>query len=251
MAKVPAKRRGITLAPQSDAQDYPDLFADPSEALAEGPAADSEPSARPAAKPARRRRSTGTAKSVPEVPAAVLEQLSELERLNLELAERFRRQDERMEAQNRLLAQQREQIARQTRRLESLESVRGNSGRLGMLLMVLSLVSVGALVYHTWPQVQGLADDWNRISAGAERLAPELQALRGQLYGMGEEVAGMGVTVGSLRSDLSGVQSELGTLRERVAATPAALPSRASQGVARNTGTLATPYPVRYPGRPW
>jgi hypothetical protein len=239
MAKAPAKRRGISLSPHTDAQDFPDLFASP----------------RPADSPAAGSGDALSAESRaddPEVGAGQLvEQLAELRRISLELDARWRRQTDQARQQVRILEEQREQIIRQTGRLESLEQMRRRSGRLGFLLMLLSVVSVGALAYHTWPQIQGAADDWKRLSAGAVQLAPELEAMHAHLDGVRSELSEMGGAVSSLKVDVAGVRADLGTLREQLAAAPEAPTNAGHRGIARNATTMTGPYRNRYPGMPW
>lgn len=222
MAKTPAKRRGISLAPYGDPEDFPDLFAGTQpHTTSHGPAEPPEPT-----------------ESRPDDPAgcssAPPQQLAELRRISAELDASWRCQTDQLRQQVRLL-----------------EERRPASGRVGFLLGVLSLASVGALSYHAWPQIQGMAGDWNRLSAGAAQMAPEMVAMRTHLDGVRSELSGIGGTIRSLQSDLSAVRADLGTLPERVAAAPAALTNHGHRGIARNATSLTNPYRTRHPGMPW
>lgn len=239
MAKAPAKRRGITLASHADAQDFPDLFAGP------------RPTDSPATGSGEPTAAESRADDSGVGSGELLEQLAELRRISTELDNRWRRQTDQMRQQVRMLEEQREQIIRQTGRLESLEQMRRTSGRVGFLLVLLSLVSVSALTYHTWPRIQGVAGDWERLSAGAARLAPDIDAMRADLSGLRSGVGEMGGSIGSLQADVAGVRADLATLRERVAAVPEALTDTGQRVMPRNAMTMTNPYRSRYPGRPW
>jgi hypothetical protein len=222
MARTPAKRRGISLAPNADPEGLADLFAG-----ARAPAASPGPAQPPESTESRDADPGGGT-------AALRQEIAELRRLSSELDAGWRRQTDQMRQQVR-----------------TLEERRRASGRVGFLLGVLSLASVGALAYHAWPQVQGVAGDWKRLSAGAAQMAPELMAMRSHLDGVQSELSEIGGAIQSLQSDLSGVRADLGTLPERVAAAPAALTSPGHPGIARNATSLTNRYRTRYPGMPW
>ena len=171
MANPPSKRRGISLDPRVDSAVSPDLLSQPAPPLPPR-SEQARPTVRAAAKESE-------LESEPEPdPTIVAEQVSALRHANADLLLRWRRQSEQLQRQLELLEQQRDQIAMQTHQLHALERGRKTSGRIGVLLVVLATVGAGALGFRHWPRLQGLAGDWNRISAGTSRLAPGVDSPR-------------------------------------------------------------------------
>jgi prefoldin subunit 5 len=248
MAKPPSKRRGITLGPRADsaaALDRLSIQPAPSISLA----------------PDQTRPDPETADGDPEVAAeSMSEQVVELRRMNADLDSRWRRQAEQLQTQLQQLEQQRDQIARQARQLHALEQTRQTSGRLGVLLGLLALAGAAALGFHTWPRLQDVAADLNRMSTGVAQLAPQLQALGRQVTALTSDMGQMGSSAASLREDVSSVRSDLGSLRQAVNASSegkgavqadAGGKRRAAYTVPRNATTMSNPYRGMRPMMPW
>ena len=241
MAKAPNTRRGITLGPRAESAAALDLL-----------------SAQPAASTSLASDQTRhAADPIGATPETLPDRLVELDRLNADLDRRWRSQAEQLQEQSRQLEQQRDEIALQTRQLHTLEQRRKRSGRLGVLLALLAISGVGALGFHTWPQVQHLAGHLNRVSTGAGQATPELLAVRGQLTSLTSELGQMGSAMTSLRENVSGVRSDLGTLRQTVDTLPVrsgvvqANAHGAARPSPRSATTMANPYRGMRPMMPW
>ena len=238
MAKAPNTRRGITLGPRAESAAALDLL-----------------NAQPAASISLP--SDQTHHPAGATPEILPNRLIELDRMNADLDRRWRSQAEQLQEQSRQLEQQRDQITLQTRQLQALEQRRQRSGRLGILLALLVISGVGALGFHTWPQVQHLAGHLNRVSMGADQAAPELLAVRGQLTSLTSELGQMGSAMTSLQEDVSGVRSDLGALRQSVDTLPArsgtvqANAHGAAHPSPGNATTMANPYRGMRPMMPW
>jgi len=223
MATPPTKRRGISLDPRVDTAVSPDLL-----------------SGQP----------TPTTGAAAGEPAAIADQLEALHRTNADLQSRWQRQSEQLEQQLGLLEQQRDQIALQTRQLQALERQRRTRGRIAVLLTLLVLVAAGALGFHHWAEIEGLAEDWPRISIGSDRLAPEIQAMRTQLGSLTTDIGRMGSTIASLQQDVSVVRAELGALRQDVASASEARTSSPA-AVPHSATSMSSSYRSVRPRMPW
>lgn len=248
MAKVPSKRRGITLgASVGSAASLKELSAQM--AASPSPASDPTPTADEA----------GGVDPGAE-PRALMAGLEELRRADVELDLRWRRQDEQLQTQLRQLEEQRELIALQTRQLQTLERNRRQSARVGVLLSLMTLSAVAALGFHTWPPLQEVASDLSRVSQGVAQLAPQVQAVRGEMTSLTSDLGQMGGTMASLRQDVSDLRSNLGSLRQAVDTLPASKgPVQADTGVRRGAAqalprtatTMSNPYRGMRPMMPW
>lgn len=248
MAKPPSKLRGITLGARLDsAASLDPLSVQPAASLSH-----TSDQTRSAAE---------TAAGDPGATEVTMpEQFVELLRMNADLDIRWRHQAEQLQKQLQQLEQQRDQIALQTRQLQALEQTRQTSGRLGVLLALLALSGVAALGFHTWPQLQDVAGDVTRVSAGVGQLGPQLQAVRGQVTSLASDMGQMGSAMASLRDDVSGVRSDLGSLRQTVDTLPekrgvvqadAGGTRGAAHTLPRNATTMNNPYWAMRPRMPW
>lgn len=246
MAKAPSKRRGITLGSRADSVTALDLLYRP-------PA----PSATPAADPTR---PDPEAAGQSGAAAEMSGQVDELRRLNADLENRWRKQVDDIERQLQQLDQQRDQIARQSRELLALEQRRAASGRVGALLALLAFAGVAALGVHGWPWLRGVAEDFDRMSAGVAELAPQLQAVRGQVTALGSDEGQMDGAMASLREDVAGVRSDLSSLRRAVdtlsegkGAAPTNVADRRGSATTwpYNATTMTSPYRTGRPMMPW
>ena len=241
MAKAPNARRGITLGPRAESAAALDLLS-------------AQPAASTSLASNQTRHAADPSGATPETLA---DRLVELDRMNADLDRRWRIQAEQLQEQSRQLEQQREQIALQTRQLQAQEQRRQRSGRLGTLMALLVISGVGALGFHTWPQVQHLASHLNRVGTGVDQAAPELLAVRGQLTSLTSELGQMGSAMTSLREDVSGVRADLGALRQTVDSLPArsgvvqANAHSAAPPSPRNPTTMTNPYRGMRPMMPW
>ncbi len=249
MAKSPSKRRGITLGARADSAASLDLLSvRPAASVSRSP--DQTPSAVESA--------GGDPGASPET---MPDHLVQLRRMNADLDSSWWRQAEQLQKQFEQLEQQRDQIALQTLQLQALGQARQRSGRLRVLLTLLILAGMGALGFHTWPRVQDLAGDLNRVATGAGQLAPQLQAVREQvtsLTSLTSDLGQMGSTVAALREDVSGVRSDVGSLRRTVdtlrddkGAVQAGATRTAAHTLPRNATTMVNPYRGMRPGMPW
>jgi prefoldin subunit 5 len=244
MARPPSKRRGITLGTRADSPDALDLLnIQPASSLS--PASDQTGSA---------------ADDTGDDPAAATEalhkQLAELQRRNADLDKRWRDQAEQM----RQLEEQRNQVALQTSRLQAMDQKRQRSGRLGVLLSLLALSAIAALGYHTWPRLEYMAGDLNRMTTGVAQISPQLQAVRGEVTSLSSNVGQMGSDMASLRQDVSGMSSDLVSLRKALDTSPVnkgAVQARAAgtPGTVRTLPRYSTTMSNRYRGMrpriPW
>lgn len=246
MARTPGKRRGITLSARAES-------AASIKQLGAQVAAPDHPASRPAPPaPGPIPDHSGTA------PEALLGQLDELRRLGAELESRWRHQVEQMQGQELQLQQQRDQIAAQAKQLHTIAETRRTAGRLGVLLSLLTLATIAALGFHTWPRLQDVAGDVNRVGMGVGELAPQLDTVRGNFATLASDLERMGGTVASLRQDVSGVRSDLGSLRQAVANLPTnQAPVQADAGgrrgaaaLPRGATTMTNPYRMMRPGIP-
>lgn len=233
MAKAPSKRRGITLTPRVEGPVEIDT----------PPPADSKPS------------STEAAPVAPETPAStepgpISEQLSALHQLTEELEQRSLRQGDQLRQQlrqsSRMLEQQRDQINEQTRHILALQRARATEQRTGFLLTLLLLVSLGALGYYNWQEIQGVSEDWQRMSTAADRVAG-LESLDQQLTTLRTNVNEVEAAVSALDDKVAGIQTKLDEQHLAVQSAPHA----PSAPAAANTRTAANPYRSMYPGRRW
>lgn len=247
MAKAPSKRRGITLGARADK-------AIPLELLSVPP----PPSLTPEPGPPSPAPEAADERDVTAAP--MMAQLDALRRLNAELDSRWRQQSEETERQRHQLEQQRDAIARQTRALLALEQRRAASNRVGALLALLTLVGVGALGLHGWPWLRGVAEDVHRVSSGVAELAPQLQAMRGQMAALSVDAGPMDSAMAALREEVAAVRSDLGALRRTVdtqsevkGALPAKAGERRSTASTRphNATTMTNPYWTARPVMPW
>jgi prefoldin subunit 5 len=248
MAKPSSKRRGITLGPRADSAAALDLLS-------------TQPSASVSLTPDQTRPAAGTVGGDPgATPETMPDQLVELRRMNADLDTRWRRQAEQLQGQLQLLEQQRDQIALQARQLQALEQTRRTSARLGVLLALLAITATAALGFHTWPRLQEVAGDVNRVSTGVAQLSPQLQTVRGQLTTLNSEMDQMGGAMTSLQQDVSSARSDLGSLRQVVDSMPkkggtvrvdAGGRRSAAYGLPRNATTMSNPYRAARPMMPW
>lgn len=247
MAKAPSKRRGITLGPRADRAIALDLLNVPP-----------PPSLTPESDPPSPAPEVADQRNGPATP--MMAQLDALRRLNAELDSRWREQSEQIERQRHQLEQQRDAIARQTRALLALEQRRAASSRVGALLALLTLVGVAALGLHGWPWLRGVAEDVNRVSSGVAELAPQLQAVRGQMAALSVDAGPMDNAMAALREDVAGMRSDLGALRRTVdtlsevkGTLPAKAGDRRSTANTRphNATTMTNPYWTARPMMPW
>lgn len=218
MAKAPSKRRGITLGSRADKAIALDLLSVPP-----------PPSLGPESDPPSPAPEVAVQRNAPAAP--MMAQLDTLRCLNAELDSRWREQSEQIERQRHQLEQQRDAIARQTRALLALEQRRVASSRVGALLALLTLVGVAALGLQGWPWLRGVAEDVNRVSSGVAALAPQLQAMRGQMAALSVDPGPVDSAMAALREDVAGVRSDLGALRRTVdtlSEAKGALPAKAS-----------------------
>jgi hypothetical protein len=138
--------------------------------------------------------------------------------MNADLDIRWQRRAEQFQKQ--LLQLERGEIAQQRRQLQALAQTRQASGRLSVLLALLALDGVAASSFHTWPRLQDVAGDLNRVSTNVGDLAPQVEAVRRQVTALTSDLGQMGSTMASLREDFSGVRSDLGSLRQIVDTLP-------------------------------
>lgn len=208
MARAPSKRRGITLGPRAgSAASLEGLSAQMS-----APASSAQDRASSAVEP--------TDKELGPYSELLLERIESLRRWNAVLESRWLQQAEELQTQMRQMEAQREEIALQARQLQTFVQARRTSRRLGLLLSLLCLVGVGALVFHTWPRLQGLASDIRQVNLRVGRLAPQVQVLRGDVTALNADLGRVASNMESLRQDVSQVRSELGSLRQAVDTPP-------------------------------
>jgi hypothetical protein len=250
MAKAPTKRRGITLGARADNPAALDLLN------VEQPVTSSiDPAPDQARAPA-----DGAGADPSVVLDGLREQLADLRRMNAELDSHWQARADRQQEQLRQIERECDEIAAQAARLQALAQSRRRPGRLGVLLSLLAVVGVAALGFHTWPRVQEVAGELNRVSTGVAELAPKLHSVRGELSALSSEMGQMGTAVASLREDVSGARTELGSLRQvaagssekkprvQAAASPRPAVARASYP---GPAAAANPYRVVRPMMRW
>ena len=134
------------------------------------------------------------------------------------------------------------------------------SGRVGVLLALLALTAVAALGFESWSRLEYMAHDLSRVGNDFSRLAPQVQAVRGEVVSLTSGMAQTNSAVGSLREDVSGMRSDLGSIREAVERFPkekTAVQTAASDKrgtpyhVPRNATTMTNPYRAMRPRIPW
>ena len=122
------------------------------------------------------------------------------------------------------------------------------------------LTAVAALGFESWSRLEYMAHDLSRVGNDFSRLAPQVQAVRGEVVSLTSGMAQTNSAVGSLREDVSGMRSDLGSIREVVERLPkerTAVQSAASDkrgpsyNVPRNATTMANPYRGMRPRMPW
>lgn len=234
MAKVPGKRRGITLGSTAENATSRELL-NSQHTVSISPAAD------------QMRTDVERRLDAPEADLETMaEQIDQLRRRNGELDSRWRVQAEQMQEQLALMEQQRDQIALQITQFQSLSQARRTSGRLGVLLALLALSGVGALGFHTWPRLQEVRGDLSRMSAGMDRLAPQIQTVSGQLTALRTDVSGVRTDLGSLRAVVDTQPRGKGTVQANTDGTPSA-----AHALPPNATTMANPYRTMHRPRPW
>lgn len=239
MAKPPTKRRGISLDTRADTATPLDEM---SFQTGEFPPA-----------PVTAGGAGATSSEAPEL-------LAELHRLGAEFEDRWRHQQKQLQQQLEHLELQREQIAEQTRQLQSLRQARRSSARMGVLLTALVVAGLSALGFHTWPRLQAHAGKVTSVNADVSRIRPELQALHGRLDDLDQDIGQMGEAVASLRAEVTEVRSDLGSLRIAVdapATNANAVASESGPGLQvahtlpREAALARDPYRRMYPARRW
>jgi len=247
MAKPPSKRRGIKLGARADSAAALELLNAPQ---SDSVTASDDNSSLPDT-------GDGQASATPEM---MKEQLAELHRLGADLDLYWQRQLDQMQEQARLLEQQRTEIAQQTRQLQALKQNHQRSRRLGVLLSLLAVTGLAAAGVHTWPRLQDLANDWNRVSTGVVQLAPQLEVVHGQVASLTSDMDQIGSDVTTLRKDVSEIRSDAGSPSRVAAAVPegkpvaktkAAIARTAVYTVPRNRSSRAHPYWTMHRMRPW
>ena len=238
MANPPSKRRGITLGARTNVTPALDqLMSQP-----EAPAADD------------------TAANTAVNPDVMTEQVAELRRMKDDLDASWRRQTEALQRQLQDLERQRDEMGLQAGRLQASGQTPRTSGRVGVLLALLALTAVAALGFESWSRLEYMAHDLSRVGNDFSRLAPQVQAVRGEVVSLTSGMAQTNSAVGSLREDVSGMRSDLGSMREAVERLPkektavqtAASDKRGtSYNVPRNATTMANPYRGMCPRMPW
>lgn len=248
MAKPPSKRRGIKLGARADSAAALELLNAPQSdsVTAESDGNSSLPET-----------GDGQASATPKM---MKEQLAELHRLGADLDLYWQRQLDQMQEQSLQLEQQRTEIAQQTRQLQALKQTQQRSRRLGVLLSLLAVTGLAAAGFHTWPRLQDLAGEWNRVSTGVVRLAPQLEVVHGQVASLTSDMDQIGSDVTTLRKDVSEIRSDAGS-PSRVAAAvhegrpvtkaKAAIARTAVYTVPRDRSSATYPYWTMRRMRPW
>jgi len=251
MAKPPSKRRGITLGHLNDGGAALDAFKpQPAASVPLG-------SDRPCG-PA------GLRGGDSEIAAAPLaEQILQLTHMNAELGRQWQRQAEALQTQMQELERQREQIARQARQLQTLEQGRHASRRVGVLLTLLILSGSALVASHTWPRLQEVVVELDRLGMAVTQIAPQLQGVRGDVASIASrmgQIGQMGSAVAALRDEVSAVHSDLGAVRQAMDARPdhrSAVQADAggarslSQAVPHTATTVNNPYWASRQRMPW
>ena len=238
MANTPSKRRGITLGARTNVTPALDqLMSQP-----EAPAADD------------------TAANTAVKTDVMTEQVAELRRMKDDLDASWRRQTEALQRQLQDLERQRDEMGLQAGRLQASGQTPRTSGRVGVLLALLALTAVAALGFESWSRLEYMAHDLSRVGNDFSRLAPQVQAVRGEVVSLTSGMAQTNSAVGSLREDASGMRSDLGSTREAVERLPkekTAVQTAASdkrgtpRTVPRNATTMTNPYRIMRPRMPW
>ena len=232
MANTPSKRRGITLGARTNVTPALDqLMSQP-----EAPAADD------------------TAANTAVKTDVMTEQVAELRRMKDDLDASWRRQTEALQRQLQELERQRDEMGLQAGRLQASGQTPRTSGRVGVLLALLALTAVAALGFESWSRLEYMAHDLSRVGNDFSRLAPQVQAVRGEVVSL---TSGMAQTNSAV---VSGMRSDLGSMREAVERLPkekTAVQTAASdkrgtpRTVPRNATTMTNPYRVMRPRMPW
>lgn len=248
MAKPPSKRRGIKLGARAESAAALERLNVPQ---SESVTAESD------GNPSLPETGHGRASATPEM---MKEQLAELHRLGADLDLYWQRQLDQLQEQSRQLEQQRAEIAQQTRQLQDLKQTQRSSRRLGVLLSLLALTGMAAAGFHTWPRLQDLASDWNRVSAGLVQLAPRLEVVHGQVASLASDMEQIGGDMTTLRKDVSENRSDAGSSSrvanavpegKPVAQTKAASVRNAAYTVPRDRSSTTHPYWAMRRMRPW
>lgn len=248
MAKPLAKRRGITLGPHDDSAAVLERLNP------QGTTSDPSPSSQTAL----------GAKTLGGDLAAIVDGIAEqLDQLRLGDADRDARwheQTQRLQDHLRGLEAQRAQFAHELRQLQDSARTGKGAGRIGLLLALMAVAGVAALGHYTWPRLQGLAGDLDRLSQGVTALGPNLKAVGGELSALTADLQGMGDSLASLRTEVATARSDLGSLRHALDNSPrvkgpAQVETRARQGdpraLSRNATSMGNPYGAMRPGMPW